>query len=418
MFTAFSTALSALSADMTAVDVVGNNLANLNTPGYKASAVSFRDLVTESLGAGLGETQVGFGTGRPFTTREFTQGAIQSSTGLLDGAIEGDGFFILRDAQDQMLYTRAGNFQVDNLGYLTTMTGAKVEGWMEGAGGTVNSAGPIGDIVVPVGTMKTPIATQNFSMDLNLNSNAVNGAASGTFSTPMQVYDSLGNSHTLTVTFTRTTTANQWTYAVTIPSADLTVAPTAPLATGTIAFDQNGNMLTPPSTTPNVAVPVVGLADGAKDMALNWSLYDAQGAARLTQFAQPSAVSANAQDGSAAASLTSIGIADGGTIVAQYSNGQQLVVAQLALANIRNSSSLIAVGNNNFQGTAVTALPAIGVPETGGRGTVVGGAIESSTVDIATEFTNLIIYQRAYEANARVVTAVDELSQDTINLKR
>jgi flagellar hook protein FlgE len=138
----------------------------------------------------------------------------------------------------------------------------------------------------------------------------------------------------------------------------------------------------------------------------------------LTQFAQPSAVSANAQDGSAAASLTSIGIADGGTIVAQYSNGQQLVVAQLALANIRNSSSLIAVGNNNFQGTAVTALPAIGVPETGGRGTVVGGAIESSTVDIATEFTNLIIYQRAYEANARVVTAVDELSQDTINLKR
>jgi flagellar hook protein FlgE len=403
---------------MTAVDVVGNNLANLNTPGYKASSVSFRDLVTESIGAGLGETQVGFGTGQPFTTREFNQGAVQSSTGLLDGAIEGDGFFVLSGSQGQMLYTRAGNFQVDSSGNLTTMTGEDVQGWMEGADGTVNSAGPIGNIVVPVGTVKPPIASQNFSMSLNLDSNGVNGQDSGTFSTPMQVYDSLGDSHVLTVTFTVSTTPNQWTYAVTIPAADMKTAPTVPLATGTIAFNASGTLITPPSTTPTVAVPIVGLADGAKDMNLNWSLYDSTGAPTLTQFAQTSAVSANAQDGSAAASLTSIGLADGGSILAQYSNGQQLVVAQLALANVRNSSSLIAVGNNNFQGTAVTALPAIGVPGTGGRGTVEGGAIESSTVDIATEFTNLIIYQRAYEANARVVTAVDELSQDTINLKR
>src|SRR5208283_3907344 len=163
----------------------------------------------------------------------------------------------------------------------------------------------------------------------------------------------------------------------TIPAADMKTAPAAPLATGTIAFNASGALITPPSTTPTVAVPIVGLADGAKDMALNWSLYDSAGAPTLTQFSQTSAVSANAQDGSAAASLTSIGLADGGSILAQYSNGQQLVVAQLALANVRNSSSLIAVGNNNFQGTAVTALPAIGVPGTGGRGTVEGGAIES-----------------------------------------
>jgi len=203
---------------MTAVDVVGNNLANLNTPGYKASAVSFRDLVTESLGAGLGETQVGFGTGRPFTTREFTQGAIQSSTGLLDGAIEGDGFFILRDAQDQMLYTRAGQLP----GRQPRLSDHHDRRESRGLDGRRRRHRQLRRAYRrhcgPRRHHEDPIATTNFSMDLNLNSNAVNGAASGTFSTPMQVYDSLGNSHTLTVTFTRTTTANQWTYAVTIPA--------------------------------------------------------------------------------------------------------------------------------------------------------------------------------------------------------
>jgi len=153
-------------------------------------------------------------------------------------------------------------------------------------------------------------------------------------------------------------------------------------------------------------------------MAMKWSLYTPLGAPRLTQFAQPSQVSANAADGSSSASLTRIGLADGGKIVAQYSNGQQRIVGQLAVASIRNPESLIAAGNNNFQTSAKSAMPAIGVPETGGRGSVIGSALEASTVDIAREFTQLIVYQRGYQANARVVTAVDELSQETINLKR
>ncbi len=419
MFTSFSTALSALSAHSTAVDVVGNNLANLNTPGYKTSTVSFRDLVTQSLGAGLGETQVGFGTGRPFTTRQFTQGAIQSSTGLLDAAIQGDGFFILRNERDAMMYTRAGSFKVDDLGYLMTLTGEKVQGWMEGADGTVNPTGAISDIVVPVGTLKTPMATANISMDLNLNAAAIPGQGDATFSTPMEVVDSLGRSHVLTVTFTKTD-ANEWDYEVTIPDADLETPPATPtpLATGTITFDTDGKLLTPDPDSPTVDVDISGLADGASDLSLKWSLYNPNGSARMTQFAQPSAVSANAQDGSTSASLTRVGLADGGKIVAQYSNGQQRIVGQVALASIRNSESLIAAGNNNFQASAKTALPAIGVPETGGRGSVLGGALEASTVDIAREFTNLIVYQRGYQANSRVVTAVDELSQETINLKR
>src|SRR5579872_2335778 len=152
MFTSFSTALSALSADSTAIDVVGNNLANLNTPGFKTSQVCFRDLVTESLGAGLGETQVGFGTGRPLTVRQFSQGAIQSSAGLLDGAIQGDGFFVVQDRSGETFYTRAGNFQADTSGNLLTDTGARVQGWttVDPATGQVDTNGPMGNIVVPV----------------------------------------------------------------------------------------------------------------------------------------------------------------------------------------------------------------------------------------------------------------------------
>ncbi len=442
MFTAFSTALSALDANTTAIDVVSNNLANLNTTGYKASVVSFQDLVTESIGAGLGATQVGFGTGTPFTVREFRQGATQSSTGLLDGAIQGDGFFIVKDvntgAQD---FTRAGNFQVDDSGYLTTQAGQRVQGWARDASGNVDPNQPIGDIPVPVGTLKAPLATKAFSVNLNLNAAAVAGQATGTFSTPINVVDSLGNTHTLTLTFTKTApdpaatnpSNTTWHYTVTIPDADLTTAQTAPLTEGDLVFDSNGNLATPDSTAPDIQFTVPALADDAvigdqtvdpndpNATAANnivWHLYDGTGAPRVTQYNALSAPSSTEVDGSAAASLTKVGLADGGKIVASYSNGTQVLVGQLALASIRNPQSLIAIGNNAFQASASTALPSIGLPESGGRGKVLGGSLESSTVDIAKEFTNLIVFQRAYQVNARVVTTVDQISQDTVNLKQ
>ena len=418
MFTSFSTALSALSAHSTAVDVVGNNLANLNTPGYKASVVSFRELVAQSLGNGMGELQVGVGVGRPVTIRQFSQGAIQTSTGALDAAIQGDGFFIVRSSRGT-LFTRAGNFQVDAVGNLLTQSGEAVQGWMEDSSGVLNTSGTIGDIVIPVGTLKAPIATRTFSVDLNLNARGVNGQPDGTFTTPVEVVDSLGVTHVLTLSFTKTTTANQWDYKITIPGADVgSTDPTEELTTGTVTFDSSGKLTSPPSTTPDIDVNVNGLADGAANMALHWGLYTATLAPRLTQFSQLSAVAASAQDGSVAAGMLRVTISDGGKVVAQYSNGQQRIVGQLALASIRNPESLVADGNNNFHLSARSAVPAIGLPDTGGRGAVIGSAIESSTVDIAREFTNLIVFQRAYQANSRVVVAVDELSQETINLKR
>lgn len=414
MSTSFSTALSALSAHATAIDVVGNNLANLNTTGFKSSTVSFHDLVTQSLGAGLGETQVGFGVGTPVTLRQFSQGAIQSSGGPLDAAIQGDGFFVIKGGAGEQLYTRGGNFQVDTKGNLTTATGEKLQGWTQ-VGNVLNTNAPIGDITVPVGSLKEPIVTDKFSVDLNLNAAATAGPPPDQFSTSIEVFDSLGLSHVISVTFTKTTTANEWDYSLAFPDADLS-APGTPV-TGTITFDANGRMTSPALADAPPVLSVSGLANGAADMDITWDLFNGP-TPRLTQFAQPSATSALEQNGSAAANLVRVGLADGGKILAQYSNGQQVVVGQVAMATIRNPESLIAVGNSNFQLSARTALPAIGLPDTGGRGSVLGGTVEASTVDIAREFTNLIVYQRGYQANARLVTTVDELSQETINLKR
>jgi flagellar hook protein FlgE len=410
----FSTALSALNANTTAIDVVGNNLANLNTPGFKDSTVSFHDLVTQSIGAGLGATQVGFGVGVPTTLRQFTQGAIQSTGGPLDAAIQGDGFFVVQGSGGNTEYTRGGNFQVNTLGQLATATGELVQGWTI-SGGVLNTNAPVGPVTVPVGTLAPPEATTTTSVDLNLDASATAGSATGSFSTSVQVYDSLGTSHIVTFNFTKSATANQWTYSAGLPAAD-TTGPATPV-TGTLMFNSNGTLINPLPTDPSPVISATGLVDGATDLSINWSLFDGN-ASRITQFAQTSATSALAQNGSPAANLVSVGIADGGQILASYSNGQQTVVGQMAMATVRNPESLIAVGNSNYQASALTALPAVGLPGSGGRGSVLGGSVESSTVDIAKEFTNLIVFQRGYQANSKVIITVDQLSQDTINLKQ
>ena len=420
MFTSFNTALSALSADTTAIDVVGNNLANLNTPGYKASVVSFSDLVTESLGAGLGSTQVGFGVATPITIRQFSQGAIQASSGTLDVAIQGDGFLVVSDPTTNggTLYTRGGNLEVNKAGQLVTATGFKVQGW-NSFNGVLDTTTPATSLSVQVGSLTAPKPTQNISFDLNLDASAVAAPTATTFSTSITAFDSLGGSHAVSVQFTKNGTAGQWDYKMTFPASDLNSGTAT--QSGTVQFNSDGKLTLPvapipPATSPTLAVS--NLADGASNMSIAWNLYNSSGQPRLTMYSQTSAVSANSQDGSAAAQLTHIGIADGGQIVAKYSNGSQIAVGQLAMASIVNPESLIAAGSNNYQLSSKSALPAIGLPSSGGRGQILGGSVESSTVDIAKEFTNLIVYQRAYEANSKVITTTDQLSQTTIALIR
>lgn len=414
MFTSFSTALSALAAHSTAVDVVGNNLANLNTPGFKASVVSFYDLVTQSLGAGLGETQVGFGVARPITLRQFSQGAIQSSNGPLDAAIQGDGFLVLRSKANATIYGRGGNLQVDRNGSLLTATGERVQGWASQTG-VINTNLPVGDITVPVGSLRPATSTSQITFDINLNARATAGPPADTFSSSMETYDSLGVSHVLTVQMTKTANPGEWSYSYSVPDADVATA-IAPV-TGTVTFGPNGVLTNPPAAGPFPTLSITGLNSGAAQMDVTWNMFNGD-TPRLTQFAQPSAISALGQNGSPAAQLVRVGLGDGGVMLAQYSNGEQVVVGQLAMASIRNPESLISVGNNSYQLSARSATPAVGTPGTGGRGTIIGGAVENSTVDIAKEFTNLIVLQRGYQANTRVITTVDEISQETINLKR
>src|ERR1700730_10687843 len=285
MFTSFSTALSALAAQSTAIDVVGNNLANLNTPGFKSSVVSFHDLVTQSLGAGLGDTQVGFGVGTPTTLREFSQGAIQTTGGTLDAAIQGDGFFVIQGPNQSVEYTRAGNFKVDKDVNLITATGEQLQGWTQMVNGQLDTNTTPGNITLPVGTVQPPVTTQNISFDMNLNAAGVAGTSTGTFATAVTVYDSLGDSHIVTATFTEDpTTAGQWNCSLSVPDGDLQTPPFTPL-TGSINFDTNGSLTTPASTDPSPQLQITGLADGASDMTINWHLFNGT-SSRITQYAQ------------------------------------------------------------------------------------------------------------------------------------
>jgi len=413
MFTAFSTALSALNADATAIDIVGNNLANLNTTGFKASTAEFHDLISQQLGIPMASTEVGLGVAGAQSVRQYTQGAIQQTTGAFDSAIQGDGFFMVRDQNNQMLYTRAGNFTLDPSGHLVTATGQFVQGWSANAG-VLNLGGPVGDITIPVNGVVPGDPTTSMSMTVNLNAGAAIGSDSN-YSAPIQVVDSLGATHTLTVSFTKTA-ANAWSYTVTIPDADLTTPSATPLATGSLSFNAHGQLTSPAAGSP-VAIHIDGLANGAANMNVSWNLFNGSSSI-VTQLQQASGVSGTTQDGTTGGQITKVGMADGGIIVAQYSNGQQVTVGQLALASIQNPSSLVAVGDNNLQASATTAPAAVGPAGTGGRGTIQAGALESSTVDIATEFTNLITLQRSYQAASRVITTTDQMTQDLLSTIR
>ena len=412
MFAAFSTALSGLSANAIAVEAISNNLANLNTAGYKATGVEFHDLMSQALGDGIGSTEVGQGVGPVNTVRNFSQGAVQTTGGAFDAAIQGDGFFVVRDQTNQTLYTRAGNFVLDANGNLMTATGENVQGW-SATNGVVNAGGAIGNLNIPVGAVIPATATTKMSMDVNLDSQAATGTA---VTAPIEVIDSQGGSHVLTASFTKTA-ANTWSYTVTIPAADLTSGGSNSVATGSLTFDSSGQ-LTSPAAGADPSVKITGMANGAADMTIDWNLYNAAGTGRLTQFAQTSGLSTSTQDGTAAGQITNVGLTDNGLVVAKYSNGQQATVGQLAVAAVRNPETLLAVGNNNLQATVDTAPPAIGTSDSGGRGKVLGGCIEASTVDIAHEFTQLITMQRSYQANSKVITTSDQLLQDTLNMKQ
>ena len=414
MSTAFSNALSGLNANSLAIDSVSGNLANLNTSGYKDNKISFNDLLSGNVNGQSATSVAGSVVAQAST--QFNQGSIQPTSQPFDAAIQGTGFFVLQSPSGQTTYTRAGNFSVDATGNLLGASGENVQGWNV-INGKMDTTGATSNITLPVSGSQQPIATTNFTISANLSANATVGSANASFSSPIQVFDAQGTGHTLTVKYTETA-ANNWSYDISIPSSELTsgTGTATSVATGTLTFDGTGKLTTPALTDPPVTVAITGLVDGASDLNLNWKLYNASGTPAITQFSEASANLASTQNGSASGQLTGTSIGANGQISATYSNGASVVVAQIALASVLNPDSMQNLGNNTFGVTAATATPIIGTSGTGSRGQITGGALESSTVDIAKEFTNLLTYERGYQANSKVITTEDNVTQATVAL--
>ena len=401
----FYTALSGLQGDTTALDVVGDNLANMNTFGFKGNTVSFED----AMNAVSASLQVGAGVGATTTNRNFTQGNLQTTNQPLDLAIQGEGFFVVQDSSGATEYTRDGSFNMNAQGQLVTTTGDLVQGWTA-TNGVVNPSGAASTITVPLLTPRPPVATQNMTISANLNANA---AVGDTFAAPIQVYDSLGNAQTLTANFTNTG-PGAWSYEVDIPSTDITggkAGTVTSLAKGTLSFDSNGNLTSPKAGTPVAVTNATALADGASTLNISWNLYGSNNTPTITGYSQTSAASGSTQDGSPTATVTGVSLENGGIMVANYSDGTQQTLAQVALANVANPDSLMATNNNNYVAGPSTITPTVGAAGTGGRGNLVGQSVEASNVDMATEFTNLIVFQQGYEANSKVISTVQQMDQ-------
>jgi len=409
----FSIPLSGLTASSDALNIISNNLANLNTIGFKDQQANFQDLFYQMLGTtGAGDPiQMGAGTQIGSVASNFTNGNLQATGIPTDVAITGNGFFVTQGPNGAYEFTRAGNFTVNAQGDLVSPDGQNVMGYAA-VNGVVNTGAGLTPIQLGQGQISAPSATTTMDQTTNLDASANVG---DTYSTPLTVYDSLGNSHVLTFNYTKTGT-NAWSYQITLPAADTGGSgnPTV-VASGNLTFDSSGNLTSPTGSVAGISV--AGLADGAATMNLTWNLTGANGGATLTQVASQSSTSATDQNGYASGTLQNYTINSDGTISGAFSNGQVQTIGQIALANFANYQGLQLMGGNSYQPTLASGQPVIGAAGTGGRGTMTGGAVELSNVDISTEFTNLIVVQRGFQANARMVTTFDSISNDTINLQ-
>jgi flagellar hook protein FlgE len=503
----FSIPLSGLAAEGTALSTVANNLANQNTTGYKDKVALFSDLFYQNIGTtGSGDPiQSGAGTQISSLPSLFTQGSVSTTGVPTDVAIQGTGFFAVKNSDGEISYTRAGDFSVDKSNFLVTSEGQQVLGY-PAVNGVVNSGTGIGPLALGAGTISPPTPTANTALTLNLNATSTPGQS---FSTPIQIFDSLGASHIVTYTFTNTA-PNTWSYSLTIPPADLLPINTVPqsgvLATGTLSFNGNGMLVgTTPSTagTPTFAgtgngtmsgvtagpaavaetftvtatsstqfsvtgsisgligtatvgtpftssqigftiaagstafapgdaftvttapgtlakippISITNWADGASNQTFNWNLFNGT-TPLITQVAAASTTTAANQDGSSSGALVSFSIGADGTITGAFSNGKTQAQGQIALVNFANLGGLQLTGNTDYSPTLASGPPVIGIAGAGGLGTLSGGSLELSNVDIATEFAGLIVAQRGYEADAKAVTTFDQITQDTIALKQ
>ena len=424
----FSAGLAGLNANAVYLNVIGNNLANVNTIGFKASTATFMDIVSQTVGgSSANPMQVGLGVVTGSISPVFSQGSIETTRESTNAAIQGAGFFVVDGPQGQS-YTRAGAFSFDDDGALITPDGYFVQGYTttDPATGEIVATGTPTNIVVPPGVLRAPAATTQMRTLTNLNANAATGSQ---FTASVQIYDALGAPHVATVTYTKGAAAGAWTYALTVPGAEVTGGTAGtpfPIGSGTVQFNATGQLAGITATAPasgggtppaDVTITTPTWANGAGASTITWDIVDANNVAALTGYATASATSSISQNGQAPGMVDSISIQNDGTIVATYA-GQSIAVGQLAVAIFNNPKGLMKLGSNRYGQHEAAGEPNIGEAGTGGRGTLIGSAIEQSNVDIAEEFTHMILAQRGYQANAKTITVSDELLVDTLNLKR
>ncbi|MEW6433331.1 MAG: flagellar hook protein FlgE [Myxococcota bacterium] len=421
--------VSGLETNSTDLSVIGDNIANANTIGFKASRAAFEEAMAQTL---IGGSQVGLGSRVQAIQRLLTQGALTGTGLATDLAIQGPGFFVVRGSHngvDAQYYTRAGQFTIDENGDLVNLEGLKVQGYLADAAG--NITGTLGDL--RVGSVSAPpsaTTTITFKGNLDSNSPAVTAAwnaaapevlradgsnaatANYNFSTSTTVYDSLGNAIPVDVYFRRTATG--WEWHATTDGGNLTggtAGTPTEIASGTLTFDTSGN-LTASATTTNTFTPLGAV--NPQPLAFDFG----SGASGLTQYAGASAMSFLGQDGYAAGELARISIGADGTITGTFTNGQNRALGAVALADFEAPDQLERLGGNLFGERPGSGQPTIGRASTGGRGAILAGALEQSNVDLSNEFVRMITAQRGFQANSKTISTADQLLAELMNLKR
>jgi flagellar hook protein FlgE len=423
--------VSGLNANGNAMNIIGDNIANVNTVGFKSSRGVFFDL----LSAEIGGTKVGTGTRLVAATRLFTQGGVETTSSPTDMAIEGKGLFVLKDSQGGNFYSRAGQFSIDKNGVLVNLQGLKVQGFELDANG--NPVSSLTDIVVDSNTLLPPIVTSQIDLAMNLDAtstvptSALPADALGTeaapgvwfagsnFSTVVTVFDSLGAAHDLTLLFRKTATANQWSYRAVADAGEITGGTPGNLrqvnvAGGLIAFNPDGTLNGGVPTNITNIGPITWTNGSNSQTILAADLQ----LAGTTQFALPSSVSMLSQNGAPSSTVSGISVGNDGVITGLFSSGITQPLYRVALADFSNPEGLTHLGNTLFAQSSQSGDPLFGNPGDSGLGTLLPGSLELSTVDLATEFVKMITTQRAFQGSSRTITVTDQMLEEVANLKR
>jgi flagellar hook protein FlgE len=426
---AMNSGVSGLQAESDALSVVGDNIANVNTVGFKSQRAVFEDVLGHSILAGTSSGLPGSGVRVGQVQQMFSQGTLQNTGVSTDVALNGDGFFVVKGAVDGVssdFYTRAGQFTIDKDGNLANTDGLKVQGYQANADGTF--AASISNVTAPTAALPAA-ATKSMTITANLNADApvptlpfdsTDPANTSNFSTTMSIYDSLGNAHTANVYFAKTA-ANTYDYHVLVPTNDITPGSTGntEIGTGTLNFTTNGALNTV-TTTAAIAANFNG-ATAAQAITLNFGTPISAGGTGLdgtTQFGSPANVSSQAQDGYASGDFSGVSVDNQGIVTGLYTNGQKIAMSQLAVAKFRDDEGLGRAGQNLWIDTRESGTAALGTAGSGGRGATTGGSLEGSNVDLATEFVSMIQHQRSFSANSKTITTADEMLQELISIKR